>query len=204
MKNLIGEEIAKILQSTNFEGNEKENICLSLHFFVFELQRAIYDLVILNHIGAALALQRPIFEAHVKANWLQCRASEKQVFQFKGGSIKSITKPKNDMTIHEMIAQLESLSSTLKGSLLEFKDAHLKAFHSFTHVGVLQFARFFPNHPASQISNADRKLTLIDFSNRMAVASLRNVSQIMNNEVAYKSYLSLSKTLLSECNESLI
>ncbi len=178
MNNNLGMEIVEILKNKGKGETEAENLSLTLHFFVFDMQRAIFDLVRLKHSGAASALLRVLFEAHIKAEWVRICATEEQLHQFKKDNVKSTIKPKNDITFGEMVSQLEEAKPQLNGALLEFKKDHWKGLNSFTHAGVLQLIQFSQNQEKKENLLNDA----IDFSNRFAIASLCGVGKILQSE----------------------
>lgn len=196
MKNIVGEEIVRLLNGFKSQRSERENLCLTLHFVVFDLQRAIHDLVKLRHIRAASALLRVVFESHVKALWLENCASEEQVTQFKKDNVKSSVNSRNSITLHEMIEQIEQAKPNLNGSLMKFKDIHWKGLNSLTHSGTMQLIGFSALENIHSASIEDREKTLIDFSNRFAISSLGNVGRLIESVEVLKTYISLSKTVL--------
>jgi len=71
VKNVVGLEILEVLDEMKSGKDERANLSLTLHFVVFDTQRAIFDLIKSNHFGTSSALLRVLFETHVKAEWLQ-------------------------------------------------------------------------------------------------------------------------------------
>lgn len=110
MNNELGKEIVETLKNKGKGATEAENLSLILHFFVFDTQRAIFDLVRLKHAGAASALLRILFEAHIKAEWVLACATERQLNQLKKDNVKSTINPKSSITFEEMVKQLEEKS----------------------------------------------------------------------------------------------
>ena len=189
MNNDLGREIVEVLKDKGKGSTEAENLSLVLHFFVFDTQRAIFDLVRLNHSGAASALLRVLFEAHIKAKWVQICATDKQLNQFKKDSVKSTINPKNSITFEEIVSQLEEAKPHLNGVISEFKKYHWKGLNSFTHAGLLQLIQ------SSQSQEKKEKLlgTAIDFSNRFAIASLGDVGKILQSEEVLSRQVKLAE-----------
>jgi hypothetical protein len=167
-----------------------------LHDVVFDNQKAIYDLVNLGHIGPASALLRVLFEAHVKGIWLFSCATDKQISQFKKDSVKSEINPKWDLKFYEMIDAIELKNSNLNGSLRKFKEEHWKGLNSLTHSGAMQFSyEFSDGEMRRKYSNALPN-TLLNFSERFAISSLRNVGKIVGSVDIIKCSINLSSERL--------
>ena len=182
-------EIVEILKNKGKGETEAENSSLMLHLFVFDMQRAIFDLVSLKHSGAASALLRVLFEAHIKAEWVRICATEEQLHQFKKDNVKSTINPKKDITFGEMVSQLEEAKPNLDGAILEFKKHHWKGLNSYTHAGVLQLIQF----SQGQEKKEDLLNNAIDFSSRFSIASLGSVGKILKSEEILSKYINLSE-----------
>ncbi|WP_236733962.1 DUF6988 family protein [Aliivibrio fischeri] len=192
MKNTVGSEIMETIGDINLDLEDRDRLSLMLNFIVFDTQRAIFDLIKLEHFGSASALLRVLFEAHVKAEWLKNCASEKQVEQFKSDHVKSRKKPKNQINFQEMVEDLESKKKHLNGSLQDFKDNHWKGLNSFTHSGLMQLSQF-QGSPRGAEANPE---STIDFANRFAIQSLGNAGIIMKNVTMIKKSIHLSERVL--------
>ncbi|MBM7456858.1 hypothetical protein HNR62_002760 [Oceanisphaera litoralis] len=190
MENIIALEISDSLKGEDFKLCEKDNLALRLHFIVFDTQRAIFDLIQLKHVGAASALLRVLFEAHIKAEWLKHCASEKQVSQFKRDRVKSTNKSQEDMLFQEMIDELEEFKPHLNGTLKQFKDHHWKGLNNFTHSGTKQLMQYSKNRSNSRAEET------INFANRFAIASLGSVALMLNSINVNHTYFSLAERFL--------
>ncbi|EJE8536015.1 hypothetical protein M5226_004393 [Vibrio vulnificus] len=192
LNNVVGEKIVTLLDGYQHQGSLKDNFALMNHYVVFDTQRAIFDLLALRHIGAAKALLRVLFEAHVRGKWLYKCASEKQIAQAQKDNIKSKTTG-NSIQFYEMIEDLEKASPNLNGALKKFKDNHWKGLNSLTHSGVLQLQRYSSLY---NVENIDAEIaTIIDFSNRMTIGSLSEVGVITKNKDIIQSSIELTKAL---------
>lgn len=192
MNNIVGIEILESLKEMKPDLNEKETLSLMLHFVVFDTQRAIYDLVRLNHFGSASALLRVLFETHIKAEWLKMCASEKQVAQFKRDNVKSAIKPEMNIKFQEMITELESKKPHLKGRLKTFKKKHWNGLNSYTHSGSMQLILFQKNLDAAKDSGSQT----IDFANHFAINSLGSVGELLKDIDVIKKHISLAERYL--------
>lgn len=192
MNNSVGDKIVVLLDGYQHQGNLKENFALMNHYVVFDTQRAIFDLLAFGHIGAAKALLRVLFEAHVRGKWLYKCASEKQLKQVQVDKIKSSTTGKL-IQFSEMIEELEKVSPNLNGTLTEFKNKHWKGLNSLTHSGVLQFKKYSTKYNDENINS--EIATIRDFSNRMCIGSLSEVGVITSNYQIIQSSIELFKAL---------
>ena len=196
MKNIVGEAILDALEGMESGSSEKANLSLMLHFVVFDTQRAIFDLLTLKHFGAASALLRVLLESHIKAEWLYLCATDRQIDQFKKDGAKSKIKPKSNITINEMVEQIEEIKSHLNGTLKEFHKYHWKGLNSFTHSGTMQLRKFI-NPPEENLESMENIATSIhDFSNRLAISSLEGAGSILCSTKIIKAYLELADTIL--------
>jgi len=195
--NEIGELIRSSLDNVSFD-NTKQNIAaVLLHDVVFDNQRAIHDLVRSDHIGAAAALLRVLFEAHVKAIWVERCATDLEVDIINSDSLKSRVHKSRNMTFQEMINHIEIQTPALNGSLTKFKTYHWKGLNSLTHSGASQFRNRVKNGEIRKVFSSQLINEIIKFSDRFAIASFVYVSQISKDIDSMKNALALSKEKLN-------
>jgi len=195
--NEIGELIRSSLDNVSFD-NTKQNIAaVLLHDVVFDNQRAIHDLVRGDHIGAAAALLRVLFEAHVKAIWVERCATDSEVDMINCDSLKSRVHKRQNMTFQEMIDHIEIQNPALNGSLTKFKTDHWKGLNSLTHSGASQFRNRVKNGEIRKVFSGQLINEIIKFSDRFAIASFVYVSQILKDIDSMKNALALSKEKLN-------
>jgi hypothetical protein len=196
MENITGTEISAAIDGMKVNNSDRVIMSIMLHDVVFDNQKAIFDLVKLGHIRAASALLRVLFEAHVKGIWLYSCATDKQIDQFKKDNVKSTITPKNKMTFHEMISDIELEMPHLNGSLTEFKENHWKGLNSLTHSGIMQFSYEFVDGEMKRKYSSKYLQTLLNFSERFAISSLGSVGKIVENINIIKCSIKLSEERL--------
>lgn len=196
MENITGTKISAVIDGMKVNNSDRETMSIMLHDVVFDNQNAIFDLVKLGHIRPASALLRVLFEAHVKGIWLYFCATEKQVSQFKKDSVKSSVNSKYDITLHEMISDIEAEMPHLNGTLSKFKDDYWKGLNNLTHSGTMQFSYEFVSGVMRRKYSSDYPKTLLDFSERFAIASLGNVGKIVGCVNIIKCTIKLSEERL--------
>jgi hypothetical protein len=196
MENTTGAKIISALDGMDVKNVERDKFSIMLNDVVFDNQRAIFDLVKLGHLGAASALLRVLFEAHVKAIWIYSCASDKQISQFKKDRVKSRTKPKDNIQFQEMISDIETELPYYKDSISKFKEHHWKGLNSLTHSGVMQFSYQFKDGVMSKKYQADFSNTLLEFSERFAILSLGNVGKIVGDIEIVKLHIELAQERL--------
>lgn len=193
MENLTGTEISAVIDGMKIHTSDRVMMSIMLHDVVFDNQKAIFDLVFLGHTRPASALLRVIFEAHVKGVWLYSCATEEQVFQFKQDRVKSISNPKRDITINEIVSAIETRMPHLNGTLSGFKERYWKGLNCLTHSGTMQFSYEFIDDEMKGQYSSDYSKSLLDFSDRFAISSLGYVGKIVGCEKIIKCSLKLSK-----------
>ena len=191
MENTTGLKIQSAIHGMDVKNSDRDKFSIMLNDIVFDNQRAIFDLVKLGHLGAASALLRVVFEAHVKAIWIYSCASDKQISQFKKDRVKSRENPKNNIEFQEMISDIESEMPYLNGSISSFKKDHWKGLNSLTHSGVMQLSYQFSNGVMSKKFMSDFPKTILDFSERFAILSLGNVGKIVGDIELVKLHIEL-------------
>ena len=196
MENIVGEAILDALEDMDSGSSERANFSLMLHFVVFDTQRAIFDLIVLKHFGAASALLRVLLESHIKAQWLNLCATDKQIEQFKKDNVKSKINKKYNVTIKEMVEQIEEIKPHLNGSFREFQKYHWKGLNSFTHSGTMQLRKFTNSTEGYLESMESLAASIQDFSNRLAIGSLGETGSILCNNKIKKTYLELADSIL--------
>ena len=196
MENITGNTISAVIQGMKVKNSDRYTLSVMLHDVVFDNQRAIFDLVKLENYGAASALLRVLFEAHVKGIWLYSCATDKQVSQFKKDRVKSEIEPKKSIQFQEMVSDIESKMPHLNGSLNKFKDNHWKGLNSLTHSGIMQFSYEFNNGVMTKKFSKEYSKMLLDFSERFAISSLGDVGKISENINIIKCSIELAKDRL--------
>ncbi len=181
MKNIVAESIFNVIDGMKVPNTERAMISIMMHSVVFDLQKAIFDLVNSGNFTSASALLRVMFEAHVKGVWIYSCASDKQIVQFKKDALKSSRNPKNKLDFGEMVDDIERAKPYLDGRLSEFKVQHWKGLNSLTHSGVLQCGYSFVNGEMKKAFSESYHKTMLDFANRFSIVSLGDVGKITSD-----------------------
>ena len=173
----------------------RTRLAAGCHFTSMEHQAGIALLFGVGHPAPALALLRPVFEAHIRGIWLSECADEDGIAAFSTGSWKDIPP------IHSMIDCLENTKTFNTGVL---RESHLKNWETlcgFTHTGIEQVSVSLTEDAIERNCTDEQVDEALGFANSCAILSGIAVASLAKNDQVACRILEIGKEFVCQSKD---
>ncbi len=157
---LLQTELVEFSETISPAMDERYEVAFQSGLLAFEHYLAIFELINSDLIAPGFSLFRPQYESLVRGIWLLHAASDNWIGKLNQTlneeSAKIGDKAPN---LSEMLAELKKEPSApqhIVEQLYEYKDATLKALHSYTHGGMHPLTRIKSGYPYELMYNSLR------------------------------------------------
>ncbi|MCI5136894.1 MAG: hypothetical protein D3922_00425 [Candidatus Electrothrix sp. AR1] len=162
------------IKDSKFKADGKKEIVIACLDVALEHQKAIILLIAKKHFGSASALMRVLFEAWIRALWLNHCATKEEIEKFMKDKLKT--------RFYKLVEDLEGEGIYKQGHILALKEKCWNTMNSFTHTGKYQVKHRVSESSIGSNFSRENINSLIGLTNTTAVLCFSKMLFLLGKE----------------------